>query len=143
MLAAAIKEMMINETITEAPKDCDDSGAIWESGTCVQAGNSRSFVIYFIFCSFDTFCRGIFSRPCFFFSCRLFFHLRCLPFSCCTSTTTTAAAKKDVNETKFQLSRVPCSFYVYVCFPYRKVKKNQLILETWKSNVYKKRRDER
>lgn len=24
--------MMINETITEAPKDCDDSGAIWDSG---------------------------------------------------------------------------------------------------------------
>lgn len=34
MLAAAIKEMMINETITVAPKDCDDSGAIWETGTC-------------------------------------------------------------------------------------------------------------
>lgn len=32
VLAAAIKEMMRNETITEAPKDCDDSGAIWESG---------------------------------------------------------------------------------------------------------------
>lgn len=24
--------MMRNESITEAPKDCDDSGAIWESG---------------------------------------------------------------------------------------------------------------
>lgn len=34
VLAAAIKEMMINETITVAPKDCDDSGAIWETGTC-------------------------------------------------------------------------------------------------------------
>lgn len=32
ILAAAIKEMMRNETITEAPKDCDDSGALWESG---------------------------------------------------------------------------------------------------------------
>lgn len=34
VLAAAIKEMMINETITVAPKDCDDSGTIWETGTC-------------------------------------------------------------------------------------------------------------
>ncbi|XP_058450496.1 glutamate [NMDA] receptor subunit 1 isoform X2 [Malaya genurostris] len=33
VLAAAIKEMMtFNETITEAPKDCDDTGSIWESG---------------------------------------------------------------------------------------------------------------
>lgn len=24
---------MPNETITEAPKDCDDSGTIWETGT--------------------------------------------------------------------------------------------------------------
>ncbi|XP_038122259.1 glutamate [NMDA] receptor subunit 1 isoform X3 [Culex quinquefasciatus] len=33
VLASAIKEMMAhNETITEAPKDCDDTGAIWESG---------------------------------------------------------------------------------------------------------------
>lgn len=24
--------MITNETITEAPKDCDDSGTIWESG---------------------------------------------------------------------------------------------------------------
>ncbi|XP_052873559.1 glutamate [NMDA] receptor subunit 1-like [Anopheles cruzii] len=32
ILASAIKEMTVNETITEAPKDCDDSGAIWESG---------------------------------------------------------------------------------------------------------------
>lgn len=32
VLASAIKEMMLNETITEAPKDCDDSGVIWEAG---------------------------------------------------------------------------------------------------------------
>lgn len=32
VLASAIKEMITNETITEAPKDCDDSGTIWESG---------------------------------------------------------------------------------------------------------------
>uniref|UniRef100_A0A336MEH8 Glutamate [NMDA] receptor subunit 1 n=1 Tax=Culicoides sonorensis TaxID=179676 RepID=A0A336MEH8_CULSO len=32
VLASAIKEMMPNETITEAPKDCDDSGTIWETG---------------------------------------------------------------------------------------------------------------
>ncbi|XP_058820957.1 glutamate [NMDA] receptor subunit 1 isoform X2 [Topomyia yanbarensis] len=33
VLASAIKEMMTyNETITEAPKDCDDTGSIWESG---------------------------------------------------------------------------------------------------------------
>lgn len=32
VLASAIKEMRLNETITEAPKDCDDSGALWESG---------------------------------------------------------------------------------------------------------------
>ncbi|XP_055607534.1 glutamate [NMDA] receptor subunit 1 isoform X2 [Uranotaenia lowii] len=33
VLASAIKEMMtFNETITEAPKDCDDTGSIWESG---------------------------------------------------------------------------------------------------------------
>lgn len=32
VLAAAVKEMIANETITEAPKDCDDSGVIWESG---------------------------------------------------------------------------------------------------------------
>lgn len=32
VLASAIKEMMINETITVAPKDCDDSGTIWETG---------------------------------------------------------------------------------------------------------------
>lgn len=24
--------MITNETITEAPKDCDDTGTIWESG---------------------------------------------------------------------------------------------------------------
>lgn len=24
--------MRANETITEAPKDCDDSGTMWESG---------------------------------------------------------------------------------------------------------------
>lgn len=32
VLARAIKDMMLNETITEAPKDCDDSGVIWETG---------------------------------------------------------------------------------------------------------------
>lgn len=32
ILASAIKEMTTNETITDAPKDCDDSGTIWESG---------------------------------------------------------------------------------------------------------------
>nr|XP_029710322.1 glutamate [NMDA] receptor subunit 1 isoform X3 [Aedes albopictus] len=33
VLASAIKEMIThNETITEAPKDCDDTGAVWESG---------------------------------------------------------------------------------------------------------------
>lgn len=32
MLASALKEMMQNETITEAPKDCDDSGVFWETG---------------------------------------------------------------------------------------------------------------
>lgn len=32
VLASAIKEMLPNETITEAPKDCDDSGTIWETG---------------------------------------------------------------------------------------------------------------
>ncbi|KAL9872985.1 glutamate ionotropic receptor NMDA type subunit 1 isoform 1-T4 [Glossina fuscipes fuscipes] len=32
VLASAIKEMMTNETITEPPKNCDDSGVNWESG---------------------------------------------------------------------------------------------------------------
>ena len=32
VLASALKEMTANETITEAPKDCDDSGTFWESG---------------------------------------------------------------------------------------------------------------
>lgn len=32
VLASALKEMMVNETITEAPKDCDDSGVFWETG---------------------------------------------------------------------------------------------------------------
>lgn len=32
VLASAIKEMMKNETITEPPKNCDDSGVNWESG---------------------------------------------------------------------------------------------------------------
>lgn len=32
MLANAIREMMKNETITEAPKDCDDSGVFWDTG---------------------------------------------------------------------------------------------------------------
>ncbi|KAL7018717.1 hypothetical protein ACKWTF_010879 [Chironomus riparius] len=32
VLAHALKEMMVNETITEAPKDCDDSGVFWETG---------------------------------------------------------------------------------------------------------------
>jgi glutamate receptor ionotropic, NMDA 1 len=32
VLAHAIKEMMLNDTITEAPKDCDDSGVFWETG---------------------------------------------------------------------------------------------------------------
>jgi nitric oxide synthase oxygenase domain/subunit len=32
VLAHALKEMMMNETITEAPKDCDDSGVFWETG---------------------------------------------------------------------------------------------------------------
>lgn len=36
VLASAIKEMITNETITEAPKDCDDSGTIWESGKTVE-----------------------------------------------------------------------------------------------------------
>lgn len=36
MLASAIKEMMPNESITEAPKDCDDSGVIWESGKFLE-----------------------------------------------------------------------------------------------------------
>lgn len=32
VLASAIKEMMQNETITEPPKNCGDSGVNWESG---------------------------------------------------------------------------------------------------------------
>jgi ionotropic glutamate receptor NMDA 1 len=32
VLAHALKDMMTNETITEAPKDCDDSGVFWETG---------------------------------------------------------------------------------------------------------------
>lgn len=37
MLASAIREMLGNETITESPKDCDDSGTIWESGKQLTA----------------------------------------------------------------------------------------------------------
>lgn len=33
MLASAIKQMnLMNETITESPKDCEDSGVLWDSG---------------------------------------------------------------------------------------------------------------
>lgn len=32
VLASAIKEMISNETIAEAPKDCGDSAVNWESG---------------------------------------------------------------------------------------------------------------
>lgn len=33
VLASAINQMnLMNETITESPKDCDDSGALWDSG---------------------------------------------------------------------------------------------------------------
>lgn len=40
ILASAIKEMTMNETITDAPKDCDDSGTIWESGNlCFNNSN--------------------------------------------------------------------------------------------------------
>lgn len=33
VLAAAIKELINNETITEAPKACEDTDVIWESGS--------------------------------------------------------------------------------------------------------------
>lgn len=33
VLAAAVKELINNETITEAPKACEDTDVIWESGT--------------------------------------------------------------------------------------------------------------
>lgn len=40
--------MAYNETITEAPKDCDDTGAIWESGKVENhAENKLSFNIHF------------------------------------------------------------------------------------------------
>lgn len=45
--------MMINETITEAPKDCDDSGAIWESGKIQQNNIASTGLQSFIL--FDTF----------------------------------------------------------------------------------------
>ena len=32
VLAYAIRKMNETESITEAPKDCDNSGAIWEKG---------------------------------------------------------------------------------------------------------------
>lgn len=32
VLAAAVKELINNETITEAPKACEDTDVIWESG---------------------------------------------------------------------------------------------------------------
>lgn len=32
VLASALRDMNQSETITEAPKDCDDSGSIWETG---------------------------------------------------------------------------------------------------------------
>lgn len=35
MLAAAVKELISNETITEAPKACEDTDVIWESGTFI------------------------------------------------------------------------------------------------------------
>lgn len=36
MLAAAINQMVAqNETITESPKDCEDSGVLWDSGKMI------------------------------------------------------------------------------------------------------------
>lgn len=32
ILAAAIRDMNEAEVITEAPKDCDDTGTVWETG---------------------------------------------------------------------------------------------------------------
>lgn len=32
VLASAIKEMTLNESITDAPKDCGETGTLWESG---------------------------------------------------------------------------------------------------------------
>lgn len=42
VLASAIKEMMKNETITEPPKNCDDSGVNWESGEFANSKVSYS-----------------------------------------------------------------------------------------------------
>lgn len=36
MLASAINQMnLMNETITESPKDCEDSGVLWDSGKMI------------------------------------------------------------------------------------------------------------
>lgn len=32
VLASALREMNQTKNITEAPKDCDNSGSIWETG---------------------------------------------------------------------------------------------------------------
>lgn len=32
LLASALREMEINEDLTEAPRDCNTSGAVWETG---------------------------------------------------------------------------------------------------------------
>lgn len=36
MLASAINQMnLMNETITKSPKDCEDSGVLWDSGKMI------------------------------------------------------------------------------------------------------------
>lgn len=32
ILVSAIRDMIEAEVITEAPKDCDDTGTVWETG---------------------------------------------------------------------------------------------------------------
>jgi len=32
LLSSALKEMEASETLTEAPKDCNSSGAVWDTG---------------------------------------------------------------------------------------------------------------
>lgn len=48
VLASAIKEMISNETIAEAPKDCGDSAVNWESGKSISGLNLSSLATYFL-----------------------------------------------------------------------------------------------
>lgn len=48
VLALALRDMNQTENITEAPKDCDNSGSIWESGKVLFEYVSYNYFILYL-----------------------------------------------------------------------------------------------